>query len=844
MLNTTKNTNTICEIPMQSGKTIINHLASRSIGIILFLNFLFIANTEKVLAQYPTLSAINFTTPTLGNASCPGGAGPTNTNMYVKTGDLISFSIAVGTSSCTRVSLSGSGYCGSSGCQGISGSWNCQFNTPGNYQFTASCFTNTVCNSTVSCAGSMTINVHVSACPFLNAVNLTNSCAFPYIPQLNGPYSTSIVDMTITIGDEIKFMATTSLFPNESVHFDNSSCGSCFPSPPLGYAFLPTQYQATFPDLGDYAVTAHFQNSNCTFTFMVHVKGFFEPATVSRADYSPPVVLTANTVNTGNDKAAIPNFACEVSVWDGSNPRLGWHVTEFSTSYKGNMSLGSAMITDATDPDVALVFRACSPSVSTIPVYAVAVYYSPSQNNYFMQTFQYNTIGNSFQNLGVPIALNTPPQFTPHTINIDKNDYISTTEGNHFVIVWQDDMNNILCRTGRVNPATTCEPEVPCILSPPTRIATSASMPDVALFWNGFISGSPAYLETVLLTYVSTLTNKLVVDYFDYSSFASCPATLFAPLHNYTSPTPGAYGYRYPRIAAANTTGFVGFPGSNPPSQYIPPNNWSCQWTVAVEDNTGTPVSPQWLIKGFTVASGIVMTAGGPPDVVAHTYNDGAIILDSPFDISARPNLRPVVSYTNDSKYNFTGWTFDNVGNPSPYYYSDDGARDAKYPIVLVCDNKGQIPGCLRYWDVPLEFSALQHQEKYKSLSVAGRYVTDNLYTWYFEDDNTGSAIPNVFYKSVPQSTTPALRTEPSAAKTEQGPNIYPNPVMQELTVSGAMENSIAAVYNLIGEQVLRVKLGAGNNRINTEELANGIYILKIVSPIEELQWQYKLIKM
>ncbi len=56
---------------------------------------------------------------------------------------------------------------------------------------------------------------------------------------------------------------------------------------------------------------------------------------------------------------------------------------------------------------------------------------------------------------------------------------------------------------------------------------------------------------------------------------------------------------------------------------------------------------------------------------------------------------------------------------------------------------------------------------------------------------------------------------------------VYPNPATNQLFVK-SNENSSIVMLNTMGEQVLTCKMDAGIFEINTSELANGIYLLKI----------------
>lgn len=203
-------------------------------------------------------------------------------------------------------------------------------------------------------------------------------------------------------------------------------------------------------------------------------------------------------------------------------------------------------------------------------------------------------------------------------------------------------------------------------------------------------------------------------------------------------------------------------------------------------------------------------------------------------------NSKPVVTFDNSAGHMYIGWTFENLNDPSGYV-SSLGACNATYPIVLVRDQKGEDSQCLKYWEVP-ELTCGVY-EIMNALSVSGRYVSDNLYTWYNDGSQNGS-VYDIFYKSVAQSTTPALRTEPAAKNFDISPVIYPNPAGDILNIKGAAANSTFSLYNLFGEETLKMTLKEGVTQVNISALSAGIYLVKVNSPAKMNQWLLKFIKM
>ncbi|HKB44882.1 MAG TPA: hypothetical protein VKC90_10850, partial [Chitinophagaceae bacterium] len=238
----------------------------------------------------------------------------------------------------------------------------------------------------------------------------------------------------------------------------------------------------------------------------------------------------SNVENTGNDINTFSGTTYKVTVWDKNNSgtysgKLGWHVGAST----GTISLGNgSTITDAHDPDVCLV------QVSST-VYALTVYHSASQSMYYFQVFSWNS--SAFVSSSGPTALQTTTTNFGTAINIDIDD------NNVFVIVWDTPAPTVFCRTGTGITLANC----------PIQIKSSAKMPDIAMYWNG------TNVETALITYVITSGpngGKIEVNYQDYiNQLSGCSAGSAGNPSLYTSPSP-TYAFTYPRIAAANTSGF------------------------------------------------------------------------------------------------------------------------------------------------------------------------------------------------------------------------------------------------------------------------------------------------
>ena len=93
-------------------------------------------------------------------------------------------------------------------------------------------------------------------------------------------------------------------------------------------------------------------------------------------------------------------------------------------------------------------------------------------------------------------------------------------------------------------------------------------------------------------------------------------------------------------------------------------------------------------------------------------------------------------------------------------------------------------------------------------------------YDWKIQSPNvTCTSVPRV-----PVVATITTATGISALSTNNGVAIYPNPAKNNLTIQSSDLIKNWNLYNLFGEKLLS---GIGNS-INTLDLENGIYILKI----------------
>lgn len=298
--------------------------------------------------------------------------------------------------------------------------------------------------------------------------------------------------------------------------------------------------------------------------------------------------------STGNDVAYNGCDWLRVQVYSGTNPGLSWQADDYCTG--GGYVAGASpfALTDAIDPDVVLV----QDQISGI-WYAIAVYYSPSANRYFMNSWQY-TAGSGFTDLG-PQTIDGASVFGT-TINIDANAV------GEFMIVWDNANASVIRAQGGYTDAGIG----PYLCGGFTDLPNTNggyNHPDVAIAEN---SSGPGAAH-VHFTYTYPALDKILVT-LDKQWY------ICNNLPNYivewgTSITNMGDAFVEPRIACPNANGQI--------------DDWSVVWLYI--DNTNF----FYDVQGATNFSG---------SVVSHYYTDGSQI-PTP-DPQGQYHKRPCVAYS------------------------------------------------------------------------------------------------------------------------------------------------------------------------------------------------------
>ncbi|HLG33316.1 MAG TPA: T9SS type A sorting domain-containing protein, partial [Bacteroidia bacterium] len=598
---------------------------------------------------------------------------------------------------------------------------------------------------------------------------------------------------------------------------------------------IPMIWSFTFCEMGTFQLNANF-SGGClgTASIIFNVLPVFDMAVVPS---QPMNVLPCNVQNTGNDIRSFTissmNYKFIVNVWDGHNPGLGWKVNwPMNNSITGSIPLNA--VDDAKDPDVCLVWgKFNDPLAPVLPnmyntVYAIVIYSSLTQGIVW-KPFYWDIINQAFLEYpalnALHIQLNTAASGGGN-LNIDSD------ENNNFVMVWTEwitGLSRVNCNSGSAGAGVV--PYVNCWNAATGSyinkfIAPDAMMPDVSVFYK-----SP--VEKVRFVYVPrvtcstcttpTIQNGLNLVEVNFSSIGSNCLSPSLSTTNIFNTGPNFDRIEWPRIATPNA------------------NGTRFQYCIIFEDRDYVLPDAYNYISAYT--SSTFSTYNTP---YYYTYNDGPVNspTSSPADIAGInvPHSSPVVTYDNTGNYIYVGWTFDNRTDPHSYS-TNLGAYDAMYPLVLLRNINGETAMCRHYWEVPDNLSSGSGIEL-SMLSVAGRYTAENAYTWFGSDANY---IMDIWYKSVLQSTLPALRTEPVATVSEASLNIKPNPVANQLAVgNGQWAISSIEIFDVMAHCVFQLQtsnLKLQTIPVDVSELKPGIYFV-IVTDESGNKVMEKIVKM
>lgn len=390
------------------------------------------------------------------------------------------------------------------------------------------------------------------------------------------------------------------------------------------------------------------------------------------------------------------NTGCDILEYSGDVYRVSvWEPTGTTQSFGWVVNLGATQYVGTLpftatgaigDPDVCLLIK---PITNTI--FAAVVYYDITNAEWDLEFYEWDLPSTQFIPTTSFFQLATGPFGT--SINIDGNDHPDS----EFAIVWDDVNGDIHTTVGDMGSLV--------LYNDLTLI--DGIQPDVSLFYDG-------NNDIAHLTYINPNGRLVVLDY-DFPTLASgSTGTPFTALLEWPTQTGGVYSY--PRIASP-----IGSSGT------------TSEWTVVVEELDTSPFNS--LIVGYN---------NGVPAPIF--YNDGTA--PSPANLTAVHNYYVSVCY--DSNYpNFNGiwvgWQFDDTG--ANYSYTNQ-IQKSEYSVVLQCDVTAIPTGSLDYLQVPFSITTVANDLS-GFLSLAGRFVTDELFLTYQNVIINGSSVDDINYKII-----------------------------------------------------------------------------------------------
>jgi hypothetical protein len=437
----------------------------------------------------------------------------------------------------------------------------------------------------------------------------------------------------------------------------------------------------------------------------IPVNAQFVAATVQETAMSVGMIGNGNT---GNDICVFNNDVFEVSVFDdfsSTTPFSGMAYrvnggTPQTIAFDGyNSTIGGNTVLNYIDPDVCLLDDGSN-------LFAVAVYMANTVNSpdfvsyYMLECFKYNYSTGTF----APCTSYIIFQFSLATsyvalpgdfeINIDGVD-------RKFVVAWNDSLGNFV----KANNGSIDGCAVVCNLASPDTIYyynrttnpgnPTHGLPDVA------VNSEDSVYFTYLIKDLSNNSRFEVAHVRNGGSHGLCGAGKIHVTVAYNSGASGVGEYADPRVACPNLATSVTGASAEDYMVVVGETNKASQWKIL----------------------GVNFYKSGSGLTVINYYNDGSGF--SLVDLDDVINEKPVVTYDEDG-YIMVGWMFDNL---SGNYYP---AQTAYYPIAIGCYSDGKI-SVSNYMDVPYLISPY---DSYTSLSVAGRYYSDNLYTFYKSEDD------------------------------------------------------------------------------------------------------------
>lgn len=302
-------------------------------------------------------------------------------------------------------------------------------------------------------------------------------------------------------------------------------------------------------------------------------------------------------------------------------------------------------------------------------------------------------------------------------------------------------------------------------------------------------------------------------------------------------------------IGFACDTVLIGFTSSDAFTDYVPkPGSWLILDQVAF---TGTGITQQVPNSNFELWTSTSFET--PTDWFATFSDTMAFQIEKTTDHFKGNYAAKLITYYIDStrSINFTtngiigeggfsgGKPYNNVLDTvcGYYKYYPQGADTAQ--VIVILKKNGVMINMI---GLPL-FANTQYTyfqfPVYSAVQPDTMIVIINSSVWESKPENDGSIL---YIDELQLKSQPIIYVSLSSMKNSFRSLLYPNPVQNQLNVEFQLVNTgnvQIEIFNITGNLVFRDNFhgnkGSNHRKINTQELPNGVYTLKIIAGKEEI---------
>lgn len=531
--------------------------------------------------------------------------------------------------------------------------------------------------------------------------------------------------------------------------------------------------------------------------------------------------LFDNSLN--NSETGVDYFVkgCETYRVSISNTKISLVQYNCSNTLSDDVSLQHSPV---TNPDVSIVVDRYNTGTD---VFAIAVYFEPSNKEYIAEVYQIDGGTLSFLTLYTLETVGLAPGPNDNGIRIDAN-----MQGD-FVIVWDDIASQkikVLAGNGYGGPfypgfSSEVDDFGNFIQILPTELPyDDVTAPDVAISMS-----DTRGVANVFFTFLSSNRIELNITQHDLSDLQYLITSSTPP-----SLSPNATGFK--DYSSMNLT--AGRPRIAAPGQIDNDINWEDNWSVVLALNY-----PSFSeIRGYTRYGGVdndhVYTDGSEPELAA---SGGSLI-------NTIPHQNPAISYGFDNQGEIVAQIVWEGGQDETY--PDGTGRGMGATIISVSVDKYGLVETNNCTNANSYIKIVPTNNMYQSVSpsVAGRLTNglqDMLVNWW---DDQNQDVYLKFFEWCDASFRKPIAQTPAIPK--ENNVMFPNPTSNSLTIQlntwELNESGVVEIVDFAGRRITSMK--GNRHTIETgvgkrvSALLPGVYVLRIFSTTGNV-WSQKLIK-